>query len=100
MNNHHHEETDNEEETILYSTDGQYIVDAVSGVQTQYLVGSNDELRFWKIADVSLRTYDEVEAAGRILFYSSPEAYEDIRNLKLDKNMKIAWREKKSILKK
>ena len=84
-----------EEEYIFHPTDGKYIKDAVSGVETRYLVGSKFETLFWKVSDVSLTSYDPSTQTGKTFFYSSPEAYEKNHNITLNETKKITRRFKK-----
>ncbi len=46
------------EEITLHPTKGVYIINAFTGEETKYLVGSKDEGRFWKVNNVSLSSYD------------------------------------------
>ena len=45
--------SDSEElEPTCYPTERKYIVNAVTGLPTTFLVRSKDERRFWKVVDV------------------------------------------------
>ena len=79
---------------MSHPTDGKYIIDAVSGEKTLHLVGSKFERLYFKILDVSLSAYDSVTGTGQTYFFSSPEAYEVERHIKLAESKKIAWRKK------
>ena len=81
-----------EEEPTCYPTKGKYIVNAVTGTPTRFLVGSKDERRFWKTLDVSAEAYDPSRGVGKSFFFPSPEAYEKAKNLNLSEERKRNWR--------
>ena len=87
------------EEPTCYPTKGKYIVNAVTGTPTRFLVGSKDERRFWKTLDVSAEAYDPATGAGKSFFFPSPEAYEDRRSSKISKERKMDWRARRDGLK-
>ena len=89
-----------QDEIILHPTAGKYIINAVTGKQTTYLVGSKYESLFWKVLDVSISSYDPTpknfmgsSRGAKLLFFSSPEDYEVIHGKTLDENSKISWRQ-------
>ena len=85
--------SDSEElEPTCYPTERKYIVNAVTGIPTTFLVRSKDERRFWKVVDVSLSSCDPSTGDGKTFFFPSPEAYENTRNLKLSEEKKRNWR--------
>lgn len=91
-----------EEEIVLHPTEGKYIINAVTGGQTKYLVGSKYESLFWKMLDVSLSSYIPIPKkimgparGGKTFFFFSPEDYESIYEKTLDESIKIAWRQKR-----
>ena len=100
-------ETDDEyeyeqDEIILHPTEGTYIINAVTGHQTKYLVGSKYEALFWKMIDVCLSTYNPKSKTplgsargGKTFFFPSPEDYESIYEKTLNENIKIAWKQKR-----
>ena len=95
------------EEIILHPTKGGFIINAFTGKETKYWVGSKDEGRFWKVNNVSLSSYDPTpkkfmgsaqKAVGsaqgsKTFFFSSPEDYELILEKTLGENQKIRWRQ-------
>jgi hypothetical protein len=88
------------EEIILHPTKGGFIINAFTGKETKYWVGSKDEGRFWKVNDVSLSSYDPTpekfmgSAQGsKTFFFSSPEDYELVLEKTLDENQKLRWRQ-------
>ena len=90
------------EEIILHPTKGVYIINALTGKKTKYLVGSKDECRFWKVIDSRLSSYDPTPKkvmgpaqGSRTYFFLSPEDYELILEKTLDENLKKAWRQKR-----
>ena len=80
------------EEPTCYPTERSYIVNALTGTPTHFLVRSKDERRFWKVIDVSLSSYDPSTGDGKTFFFPSPEAYETAKNLKLSEEKKKNWR--------
>ena len=87
------------EEPTCYPTERSYIVNAITGTPTHFLVRSKDERRFWKVIDVSLSSYDPSTGDGKTFFFPSPEAYETAKNLKLSEEKKRAWRSRRAGLK-
>ena len=87
------------EEPTCYPTERSYIVNALTGTPTHFLVRSKDERRFWKVIDVSLSSYDPSTGDGKTFFFPSPEAYETAKNLKLSEEKKSAWRSRRAGLK-
>ena len=90
------------EEITLHPTKGVYIINAFTGEETKYLVGSKDEGRFWKVNNVSIFSYDPTPKkfmgpaqGSKSYFFASPEDYELVLNKKLDENLKIVWRQKR-----
>ncbi len=90
------------EETTLHPTTGVYIINAFTGKETKYLVGSKDEGRFWKVNNVSIFSYDPTPKkfmgpaqGSKSYFFASPEDYELVLEKTLDENLKIAWRQKR-----
>ena len=86
---------DNDEQTT-YPTQGNYIVNAITGVQTIFRVGSKYERQFWKVSDVSLQSYDPSTASGRTYFFPSPEAYENAKNVQIPKDRKLSWNKRRN----
>jgi len=86
------ESSDDEDQQTLYSTQGKYIVNAITGVQTIFRVGSKHERRFWKVSDVSLTAYEPAAT----YFFPSPEAYENVRNVKISKDRKRSWKNRRN----
>ncbi len=80
------------EEPTYYPTERRYIINAITGIPTIFLVKSKDERRFWKVIDVSLTSYDPSTGNGKTFFFPSPEAYETAKNLKLSEEKKRNWR--------
>lgn len=80
------------EEPTCYPTERKYIINAVTGIVTNFLVGSKDERRFWKVVDVSLNSYDPSTGTGKTFFFPSPETYENARNFKFSEEKKRNWR--------
>ncbi len=80
------------EEPTYYPTEREYIINAITGIPTIFLVKSKDERRFWKVIDVSLTSYDPSTGNGKTFFFPSPEAYETAKNLKLSEEKKRNWR--------
>ena len=80
------------EEPTCYPTEGNYIINAVTGIPTNFLVSSKDARRFWKVTDVSLSSYDPSMGNGKTFFFPSPEAYENARNLKISEERKRNWK--------
>jgi hypothetical protein len=87
------------EEPTCYPTERSYIVNAITGTPTHFLVRSKDERWFWKVIDVSLSSYDPSTGDGKTFFFPSPEAYETAKNLKLSEEKKRAWRSRRAGLK-
>jgi hypothetical protein len=87
------------EEPTCYPTERSYIVNAITGTPTHFLVRSKDERWFWKVMDVSLSSYDPSTGDGKTFFFPSPEAYETAKNLKLSEEKKRAWRSRRAGLK-
>ena len=87
------------EEPTCYPTERSYIVNALTGTPTHFLVRSKDERRFWKVIDVSLSSYDPSTGDGKTFFFPSPEAYETAKNLKLSEERKRSWRARRVGLK-
>ena len=90
------ESSDDDDQQTLYSTQGKYIVNAVTGVQTIFRVGSKHERRFWKVSDVSLEAYDPSTGAGTTYFFPSPEAYENVKKVKIAKEIKLSWKKRRN----
>ena len=90
------DDDEGEDQTTFYPTKGRYIVNAITGVQTVFRVFSKYERNFWKVADVSLETYDPVEGVGRTYFFPSPEAYENARDVKISKDRKLSWKKRRN----
>jgi hypothetical protein len=67
---------------------GTKIRNAVTGAKTSYLVGSSNEDLFFKIRD---STGNKGRQESLLLFYDSPEQYENHNFLMLDQNIKEAW---------
>ena len=86
-----------------FPSKGKYILDAATGAEYPYKVGTFDEKRFFKVVDSS----DILESNGRksynsknsnILFYSSPEMYMKHRNVLLDEEIIKGWHDKYNML--
>lgn len=83
-----------EEEQTFFPTKGKFIVNAATGIQTIFRVGSKNELKFWKVLDVSLKSYDPSTGTGETYFFPSPETYENGRNVKISNDRKRAWKKR------
>ena len=90
------------DDLTFHPTEGKYIINAVTGQQTKYLVGSKYETLFWKMLDVCLLTYNPnpkkymgPAIGGKIFFFSSPDDYEFFCGNTLNESIKIAWRQKR-----
>ena len=90
------------EDYKLHPTNNVYIINAFTGKETKYLVGSKDEDRFWKVNDVRLSSYDPTPKkfmgpaqGSKTFFFSSPEDYELVIEKTLDENLKMAWKQKR-----
>ena len=69
---------------------GEFIYNAVSGLNTQYRVGSNDEDMFFIVTDNSGKFSKE-----RIrLYYNTPEQYENHQYEILSTSIKEGWHKK------
>ena len=90
------ETPEDDEVPTFYATKGCYIVNAVTGVQTGLKVGSKYERRFWKVSDVSLTAYEPATGTGATYFFPSPEAYENVRNVKISKDRKRSWKNRRN----
>lgn len=88
--------SDDDDDQTFYPTQGKYIVNAITGVQTIFRVGSKHERRFWKVSDVSLTAYEPATGTGATYFFPSPEAYENVRNIKLSKDKKRSWKNRRN----
>ena len=93
---------DEDEQQFPTPTEGEFIVNAVTGQSTKYLVGSKYEHLFWKILNVGLSTYDPnpknpggSARGGKTFFFPSPEDYEFFHEKTLNEKIKIAWRQKR-----
>ena len=64
---------------------GTKIRNAVTGAKTPYLVGSSNEDLFFKVRDGSGKK------ESLLLFYDSPEQYENHHFIILDQNIKETW---------
>lgn len=82
---------------------GQLIVDAVTGAEYTWKVGSYQELRFFKVTDTS----DIMESNGKksfnkktpnFLYYESPEAYMKHKDVILEESVVENWHSKYNIL--
>ena len=92
-----HESSDDDEEAqTLYPTKDKYIINAITGVQTPFRVGSKYERNFWKVINASLAAYDPEEKSGRTYFFPSPEAYENAKDIKLSKVAKLSWENRRN----
>ena len=69
-----------------FSSQGSYIREAMEGTFTSYRVGSQDEIRFWKIVR-RLPPYKEFVKC----FYLTPESYEKDLQLKVGETEKHLW---------
>uniref|UniRef100_A0A6C0KPA1 Uncharacterized protein n=1 Tax=viral metagenome TaxID=1070528 RepID=A0A6C0KPA1_9ZZZZ len=70
---------------------GSKIRNAVTGAKTSYIVGSSKEDLFFKVADA---TGNKGRKESLILFYDSPEQYENHQFLELDQTIKDSWYKK------
>ena len=73
--------------TCKFPSQESYIRDAVNGIYTSYRIGSQDEIRFWKIVRSDSSLHKEMIKC----FYSSPEAYEKDLKLKVGETEKCLW---------
>ena len=87
---------DDEDDQTFYPTKGHYIVNAITGVQTNFKIGSNYERQFRKVVDVSLTAYDPSTGSGRTYFFPSPEMYETAKNVKISKDEKLSWKNRRN----
>lgn len=67
---------------------GTRIKNAVTGSKTPYLVGSSNEDLFFKVVDA---TGNGGRKDSLILFYDSPEQYENHQFITLDQCVKESW---------
>ena len=67
---------------------GTKIRNAVTGAKTPYLVGSLNEDLFFKVMDAS---GNKGRRDSLLLFYDSPEQYENHNFIILDQNIKESW---------
>jgi hypothetical protein len=67
---------------------GTKIRNAVTGAKTPYLVGSSNEDLFFKIRD---STGNKGRQDSLLLFYDSPEQYENHQFIILNQDIKEAW---------
>ena len=84
------------EEQIFYPTEGKYIVNAITGIQTNFRLGSKFERKFWKVLDVSLRAYNPSTGTGKTYFFPSPEVYENVKNVKISTERKNSWKRRQA----
>ena len=90
------------EEITLHPTKGVYIINAFTGKETKYVVGSKDEGRFWKVINETLSLYDSTPEnfmgpvkGSPTYFFPSLEGYERFYEKTIDENRKISWRKKR-----
>lgn len=76
---------------------GTKIRNAVTGSKTPYLVGSLNEELFFKVADA---TGNGGRKDSLILFYDSPEQYENHQFIMLDQGVKESWFNKNLVARK
>ena len=76
---------------------GTKIRNAVTGSKTPYLVGSLNEELFFKVADA---TGNGCRKESLILFYDSPEQYENHQFIMLDQGVKESWFNKNLVARK
>lgn len=88
------ENSDDDDDQTFYPTQGKYIVNAITGVQTIFRVGSKHERQFWKVVDASLKAYDPSTESGPTYFFPSPEAYENAKNVEISKDRKLSWKKR------
>jgi hypothetical protein len=83
--------------------EGQRIVDAVTGAEYPWRVGSYEEKRFFKVMDAS----DIMESNGKrsynkrnpnFLYYQSPESYMKYKNVVLEESVITDWYNKYILL--
>jgi len=77
---------------------GTNIRNAETGNSYKYKVGSKEEDLFFKVAISTGELH--TRNGSNILFFDSPEHYENYFNEELDNEIKYNWTEKKSILQK
>ena len=88
--------SDDDDDQTFYPTQGNYIVNAITGVQTIWRVSSKHERQFWKVLDASLEAYDPSTGTGRTYFFPSPETYETAKNVKISKDTKLSWKKRRN----
>ena len=85
------------------NVEGQRIVDAVTGAEYPWSVGSYEEKRFFKVMDTS----DIMESNGKrsynkrtpnFLYYQSPESYMKHKNVILEESVITDWYNKYNLL--
>ena len=69
---------------------GSRIRDAISGIFYTHIIGSKDEDLYFKVHEMNAHNRKE----PLVLFYSSPEEYEDHNFTKIGEIVKEKWREK------
>ena len=67
---------------------GDRIKNAVTGERTRFAVGSSDEDLFFKVSEASGRNGRNIPL---VLFYDSPEQYENHHFTAVDEKIKEAW---------
>ena len=85
------------------NNEGKRIVDAVTGAEYQWVIGTYEEKRFFKVMDVS----DNMESNGerlynkrtpKCLYYQSPESYMKHKNVVLEETVIRDWYNKYNLL--
>ncbi len=69
---------------------GCMIINAVTGYKYEYLVGSIDEFKFFKVID----TNHLINREPMCLFYDSPEQYEQHQQVQVCESIKNQWNER------
>jgi hypothetical protein len=69
------------------------ILNAITGKDTGYKIGSHDERRFYVIMEGDPKQIKE----ARRLFFSSPEEYENATGIKVHENSKKRFNEKQKL---
>jgi len=71
-----------------------YIVHALSGTRTNFVVGSGFEKQFWKVCDATLQ--GKVGHEDRTYFFRSPEEYQKAKGVSVSPALLKSWRARRS----
>lgn len=73
---------------------GVPIVNAITGEKYAWKVGSKEESNLWKVVNVIYCS----DNYSKLYFYDSPEQYERFQRVKIDDEVKRAWRSSRDAL--